>query len=210
LPTGAEAHELRIELTRLQTQRHTDRNQSMRSQASLRAGLEAELLQLLKQSVMKGYIPLKRISQHAPGGNAGNGTHISLNGSGTRVPLRASEELRWESPARLCSVRIVNNRMEWRQEAEGTLVISSERVLFSSSNQDTPLFQRSMERLKSVEIEPVENVPVVVMTFTGFSDVVGFIVGDVRWEITLDDKSYTLTFSTQELVEIILQQQLTP
>jgi hypothetical protein len=51
--------------------------QSMRTQASLRAGLEAELLQLLKQSVMKGYIPLKRISQHAPGGNTGNGTHIS-------------------------------------------------------------------------------------------------------------------------------------
>jgi hypothetical protein len=104
----------------------------------------------------------------------------------------------------------VNNRMEWRQEAEGTLVISSERVLFGHKDQDTPLFQRSMERLKSVEIEPVENVPVVVMTFAGFSDVVGFIVGDVRWEITLDDKNYTLTFSTQELVEIILQQQLAP
>ncbi|HEX8234754.1 MAG TPA: serine/threonine-protein kinase [Abditibacteriaceae bacterium] len=210
LPTGTEAHELRNELTRLQAQRHTDRNQSMRTQASLRAGLEAELLQLLKQSVMKGYIPLKRISQYAPGGNAGNDTHINLNGNGARIPLRASEVLRWESPARLCSVRIVNNRMEWRQEAEGTLVISSERVLFGHNDQDTPLFQRSMQRLKTVEIEPVENVPVVVLTFTGFSDVVGFIVGDVRWEITLDDKNYTLTFSTQELVEIILQQQLTP
>jgi hypothetical protein len=118
--------------------------------------------------------------------------------------------LRWESPARLCSVRIVNNRMEWRQEAEGTLVISSERVLFSSSNQDTPLFQRSMERLKSVEIEPVENVPVVVMTFTGFSDVVGFIVGDVRWENHSGRQKLHTHFSTQELVEIILQQQLTP
>jgi hypothetical protein len=48
------------------------------------------------------------------------------------------------------------------------------------------------------------------MTFAGVGDVVGFIVGDVRWDITLDGKNYVLLFTSQELIEMVLQEKLTP
>ena len=185
------------------------------AQARRRGALESELLQLLKQSVLGGFIPIKRMSHYAPGGannnSAGNGSafdsYITLRGSAQRAPLRVDEELRWESPARKCSVRVAAGRFQWQRDAAGTLLVTNQRILFHAPAQDI-LWQRSLEKLQAVEAQSVEGVPVVMMMFQDLRNPVGFEVPDVQWDIVLDDRPYTLTFTARELVELIVQEQL--
>ncbi len=170
LPTGSEAQSLRNELQRLEAARQNDRAEEAQRQSRQRTALEAELLELLKLSVIGGHVPIKRLSHYAAGsaangatggtaaggaaaGGASSDSFITLRDGSRRVPLRASEELRWESPARKCSVQLAAGRFQWQREADGTLIVSTERVLFHCKGarwEDDVLWQRSLDTLRAV------------------------------------------------------------
>lgn len=213
LPTVQEAAQIRHELAQLNARRHEERALSANTQARLRQGLEDELRQLLKQSVLAGYIPIKRLSPFAPNGqgaapDADSPGYINMRDSGMRVPLHVDEVLRWESPARQCSVRIVKGKAQWSRDSEGTLLVTSERILFHARAQNQ-IWQRALSKLITVELERVQGVPVIVMAFGG-EPPLGFETNDVQWDIVLDNRNYSLSFTPQELVNLIIQKQLSP
>jgi hypothetical protein len=103
--------------------------------------------------------------------------------------------------AALCSVRIVNNSHGMASGSRRHLIISSERVLFVHNDQDTHVSAFDCSACKTVK-SSVSKRPVVVLTFS-----VSLMSSLHRWRralgITLDDKKLHAHLSTQELVEII-------
>ncbi|HEX8834324.1 MAG TPA: protein kinase [Abditibacteriaceae bacterium] len=206
LPVGAEAGQLRGELQRLLAQRQQEQTQFQLSQRQRRAGLEGEFLDLLKQSVLGGFIPIQRVSTYSQQPNDPNGISLAIKGSAKRTQLRSSELVLWESPARLCTVRLERNLAAWHRAAAGTLVVTNERVLFNPTGPDARLWQTSLTKIETISMQHVQQVPVVVLKMLGGDEPIGFEVSQVSWDIVVDGKNYALTFQPHELATLLMQQ----
>jgi hypothetical protein len=205
LPVGSEAGQLRNELQRLQAQKQGEQAQFQQNWQRRHAQLQNELLELLRNSVLGGFIPIKRMSQYAAADDSDTdaGPAILLKSHARRIPLRASENLRWECPASHCSVKMSGGIFYWQREATGTLVVSTERVLFHGSGADDKLWQRSLAKLQAAEVHRVQGVIVAGLTFEDLQRPVGFEMNSFAWDIVVDGKPYSLVFSAHELVEML-------
>ena len=99
--TSAQAQTMRRELNSLLSQAQEEAARRAQLTHQKRRQLTEELAQLLKQSVLKGYVPVQRIS---PAGAAANFQTALMSMCATarlRSPLRAGETLRYESPSSL-------------------------------------------------------------------------------------------------------------
>jgi Protein kinase domain len=207
LPIGSEAQQLRNELQRLQAKKQQERAQFQRNWQRRHGQLQAELMELLKDSVLGGFIPLQRMSQYASAADndTDDGLVIVFKGDARRIQLRAGEHLRWESPASQCSVKMSGGIFYWQREATGTLVVSSDRVLFQGDGPDDRLWQRTLARLQAAEVHRVQDAMVAGLTFEDLHKPVGFEMNSVAWDIIVDGDAYSLVFSAHDLVEMLNQ-----
>lgn len=206
LPIGSEAHAMRAELQALIAQKQTESQHFLQAQGSNAVALENEFIDLLRQSVMGGFIPIQRVASNAPPQKSGTGIHISLAGHARGAHLRASEQVLWESGAHFCTARIENGVHVWMRGPQGTLLVTSERLIFSVAGSDDRPWDRALSKLETVQIQNVQGVSLVATTYRGEAITVGFELGAVRWDIVVDGKSYSLVFTPQELVTLLMQQ----
>ncbi len=136
-PTEAEIIELNRELSRLQETRALERSQLQVAEARRREGMHDEMRGLLKQSVIGGYIPIRRMAAGSSSQDWVNlgGRFVVLQLDTIRTPLRSGEVLRWEMAAQKCTLMTQAGIPAWNREGHGVLTISSERVFFTSANQ---------------------------------------------------------------------------
>jgi hypothetical protein len=206
LPSGADAGALRTERQRLLTQKQNDQMRWQGVQRGQRVALEREFNELLRQSVIGGHIPIERVSHHAPQNSPQSGVHIAVRGGSRRVQLRASENVLWESPAQLCSVRIERGVPLWSRHSWGSFLVTSERVLFSVPGDTYQLWQKPLRSVASVEMQYVQGAPVVLLTFSDPDPAVGFLLNEVKWDVVVDGETHSLTFAPHEVASLMMQQ----
>src|SRR5439155_27322945 len=108
----AEEQQLRREIDRLQARKQQEQAGFHQQERRNCARLEAELAEAARQAVLGGFLPLPP------------GSH--------RVPLRPRETVRWESTALRLKQRTVDGYPYWHPDAQGTLVVTGERLLFDA------------------------------------------------------------------------------
>jgi hypothetical protein len=203
VPTMDEAQQLRNELGRLQAQKNEEQVQFRRDDQKRLAGLDEELIRLYKQSVVGGYVEMKRMSpamttddwRHLPG------MFVTLPLNVVHTPLRASEMLRWESAANKCSVHSTQGNYLWFRDAAGMLLVTSERVLFVSQadKNRNQVWQSGLDEISNVELQTVQGSVVVVLHFTNQRPL-GFEMGVNKWNLVIDGATHTLTMTPEDLV----------
>jgi serine/threonine protein kinase len=211
LPAGSEAQALRNELIRLNAEKQAYQAQWQRDHQGIKAGMEKEFYDLLRQSVLGGFVPIQRMSQFAPPSAPAPGIYITIKGGGNRVPLRASESVLWESPARQCQVTVGAQGYIWRPHTWGVLLITGERLLFNPSEQDARLWQKPLAKIETVESHFArdaggQNIPVILVTFSDGQTPMGLALSDVTWDIMVDGQIYPLTFHPHELSALLMHQ----
>lgn len=205
-PTEAEVIELGRELTSLQSQRALERSQLQQSETKRREGLHDELRSLLKQSVLGGFIPIKRMA-------TSNTAHwVNQPGRFVVLPLdnnahtavQPGEELRWEMPATKMTL-IMNpdgTPVTWNRDGKGTLTVTAERVFFTTPGQR--LLQVSFHEIQRVEVyaSSVGTQILEVMSST-FKQRTSFEIVDMPWTLVLDGALVELVMTPKDVAGLI-------
>jgi serine/threonine protein kinase len=207
LPTVQETTQLRSELKRLQESRAQEQLQAQKSVQRQFASLEEERLELYKQSVLEGFIPLQRMSpaasaddwKHVPG------TFVVLPLSVVHVALRPGEDLRWESPAVRCGVQSDGQKLLLRREYSGTLMVSNERIQFVNSldNRPNQVWQQQVKDLRKAEIVPVDKSVVVILDFYGTTSLIGFEVAPLTWSLKTNGHLINIAMKPYDLLKLL-------
>ena len=200
LPTESEARVLKGELQRLQNQRQADMTNWQQGQSRQRAQRQEEWNELLKLSVVGGHIPFRRLSAQAPTVNGDN--YVALRNDSNRITLRASEELRWGNSANLCISQVSWSGYQWSRAGSGSLVVTSERLLFSARGSDAP-WQCAIAQVRSAETQLVQGALLVVISLYNTPQLIGFEIGDARFETVYEGKSYNVALSPLHLATLI-------
>ncbi len=205
LPTESEARVLKGELQRLQNQRQADREQWQQTQNRANAQRLSEWSELLKRSVIGGYLPFRRLStQTAPSGQE---TYVALRNDGVRAQLHANEEVRWESAANLCMSQKDWNGYRWMRVNSGTLVVTNSRLLFTMRSSDPSrqkeIWQTDLAQIRSAETQLVQGALLVVVSVYNTPQLIGFEIGDARFEIIYEGKPVNVSFSPLHLATLI-------
>ncbi len=199
-PTEAEIIELNRELSRLQETRSLERSQLQANEARRREGLHDEMRGLLKQSVIGGFIPIKRM---AAGSSAQDwvtmgGRFVVLPLDTIRTPLRAGEVLRWEMAAQKCTLVTQAGIPAWNREGHGVLTITSERVFYTSPNQR--LWQAALYEIERVEIYPSsEGTFILEPMSSAFKNRTSFELVEMKWTLILDGAMMELTMTPKDI-----------
>ena len=205
LPTESEARVLKGELQRLQNQRQADRVQWQQSHNRLNAERQGEWSELLKRSLMDGFLPFRRLS--AQTANSGNETYVALRNDGARAQLHAGEEIRWESAANLCMSQKDWNGFRWMRASSGTLDVTSERLLFSMRSSDpsrqSEIWQTALDQVRSAETQLVQGALLVVISVYNTPQLIGFEIGDARFETIYEGKPFNVSLSPLHLAMLI-------
>jgi hypothetical protein len=209
LPTEEEAQRLRADLQRLQSLRQNDQVQWQNNERTRKRQMQVEWDDLLKRSIIAGYIPFRRLSGRSPATN-GNHAYVSLRDDNNRLQLRASEELRWETAANAWSAAAVPQiswqgfylENQWNLFGAGTLTVTSDRVLFNAWRNGGAPWQCNVQQISKIETQLVQDVMLVVLTLQN-STVIGFDVTGARLEVAFDGKLYEVALSPLHLESVL-------
>lgn len=200
LPTEAEARQLKGELQRLQTQVNADKAQWNQSQQRQRTHLQSEWVELLKRAILNGFMPFRRLSAQSTPAKGEN--YVALRGDLNRAPLRMTEELRWESQANFWLLQADRGGKRWMPVSVGQLVITTERVLFSTRSNDKPN-QWLISQLRNVEVQMMQNRLIIALAIYNVPQLVGLEIGEPRLEMIYGDQSYAIAISPLQLAALI-------
>jgi hypothetical protein len=199
LPTESESRQLIGELQRSKMQVQADMAQWQQGHKRQSAQLQDEWSELLKRAIVGGFIPFRRMSSQAP---AASDVYVSLRDDANRIPLRPSEELRWETAANLCISQVTWSGYNWSRAGSGTLVVTNERILFSSRGSDAP-WQAALGQVRHAETTVVQGALLVVLSLYNTPQMIGFEIGDARFEVVYEGKYYTIALSPLHLATLI-------
>ncbi len=199
-PTEAEIIELNRELSRLQETRSLERSQLQAAEARRREGLHDEMRGLLKQSVIGGFIPIRRMAAGSSAQDWVNlaGRFVVLQLDTIRTPLRTGEVLRWEMVAQKCTLMTQAGIPAWNREGHGILTISSERVFYTAPNQR--LWQAALYEIERVEVYPSsEGTFILELMSSTFKNRTAFELGEMKWTLVMDGALMELTMNPKDI-----------
>jgi serine/threonine protein kinase len=178
LPLKAEERKLREELHRLQIQRANDQSHPQNIAKRRRQQLEAELQELLKKSLLEGFIAVQ-----AP-----------ANG----VALRKTERLVWTSAASKLKRRWTQGEGFWEEEFRGTLYVTNERLLLQIA--PDKLWQRGLSKLTGAEMQMANGADIGVFAFSDLQRPVGFQMPAMQIRISVGNHSCVLSLGMGDLI----------
>jgi serine/threonine protein kinase len=199
-PTWDEEQQLRGELAHWQQQKQREHAEIQRAQLRERAPLERELTQLYRQSVVEGFIPLKRLTAASGNWMKSSGTFVALPWSSLHSPLHSGEALRWESPAYKLGVGSVLGVLLGTPDVQGLLSVTTERILYASPGE---VWERSLKQLRSVETQALEGFMIFSLQFHNLRPPVLFSVGPVTWNLVVDGETREIVMAPQALEHIL-------
>ena len=199
-PTEAEIIELNRELSRLQETRSQERGQLQVAEARRREGLQGEMRGLLKQSVIGGYIPIRRMAAGSSSQDwvSMGGRFVVLQLENIRAPLRNGEVLRWEMPAQKCTLMMQAGNPAWSREGHGVLTISSERLFYKGPN--NRLWQAALYEIERVELYPsFEGTFILEPMSDNFKNRTAFELVEMKWTLILDGALMELSMTPKDI-----------
>jgi serine/threonine protein kinase len=203
-PTEAEIIELNRELSRLQEARAMERSQLQQQEAKRREAMHDELRGLLKQSVLSGFIPIKRMAAASSAQDWVNvpGRFVVLPLDQIRTPLRAGEVLRWEIPARKCTLVTQAGIPAWNREHHGMLTVTSERLFFTAPQQR--LWQVGLHEIEQVMLHPSSEGTFVLEPISStFKQRTAFEMVDAKWNLVLDGAIWEMMLSPKDVAALV-------
>lgn len=181
LPTQSGEHQIRGELARLQVEDQKERARLQQAEQERRKQLDAELTGLLKQSFLDGWISQRL---ETPG-----------------VLLRRNEALRWQSPAHRCKQRSTQGCLYWQLDAAGTLLVTTERVLFQA--QGGSLWQKPLSKLLKAEVRDTQRIQLAALHFDGLQKPLAFAIGSLTMDVTVLGQKRSITLTPSDLVALL-------
>ncbi len=151
-----------------------------------RAELDAQISELVKQGILAGAMPIE------------TGTE--------RLPLGKSESLCWDSPGTRLKQRSRQGNVEWARDDDGTLFVTTERVVFATP--DAKRWQRPRSKLHTVRVEYLgsqRDVPALVLGFDGLQKPVAFCFGKVTANTTVANYQCSVTLTVTDLANLLQQ-----
>ena len=210
LPTAEDIARMQTDLARLQSLRRNDLSSQGAGQAQSRKQAQSDWNELLKRSVLEGFLPFRRLSGRAPQPQAGE-SFVSLRDDANRKAVRASETIRWETPGHLAVAEIVETIVffiptqsyQWGLAGSGTLTITSERILFNPWQSGGALWQCSFDQIDQVETQIVQDTMLAIISLRGTSQLIGFDIGEAQLEVIYDGQIYNMSFSPLHLASLL-------
>ena len=155
---------------------------------------------LLKQSVIGGYIPIRRMAAGSSSQDWVNlgGRFVVLQLDTIRTPLRSGEVLRWEMAAQKCTLMTQAGIPAWNREGHGVLTLSSERVFFTSANQR--LWQVALYEIDRVELYPSSEGTFILEPMSStFKNRTSFELVEMKWTLIMDGAMMELTMTPKDI-----------
>ncbi len=205
-PTEAEVSELGRELTQLQAQRAAERSQLQQSETKRREAMHDELRSLLKQSVLGGFIPIKRM---ATGNSAqwvnqpGRFVVLPLDNA-AHAPVLPSEELRWEVSATKLTLPINPHGppTSWDREQKGMLTVTTERIFFMAPG--VRRLEVSLKKIEDVAVYPSQvKTQILEIVSSTFKQRTSFEIVDMPWTLVLDGALVELVMTPKDVAGLI-------
>lgn len=205
IPTASETSQLRGELKRLEQARREETINQTVAQQRRQYQLESELTGLLKQSIIEGFVPLKRMNVPKDKNDLkqGRDTFVAIPLNDLHIPLRASEMLRWEATANRCKVEMNRGALECTREGNGILIVTTERVIFvTRSDRGPQVWQRAVEQINEVQLAAVQDSAVLVLYLKDLPKPVGFEMTTATWDLVLEGTLRPIIMTPQDLVSL--------
>jgi hypothetical protein len=143
--------------------------------------LEEDLTRLLKQAFVEGFYPLQLQSSH--------------------LSLSAQETLHWESPGWKLKQRTRRGTTYWQTELQGTLLVTSERILLDSPPHK--LWQRPLSKLCRVDWQCLPQGPIIVLWFDGLQKPIGLGLLGLQVSVMVGDHARTLKLVSGDLARVL-------
>jgi hypothetical protein len=124
----------------------------------------------------------------------------------TRITLREDEILYLEAPGRKLKQRTAQGNISWETDVEGTLFVTSDRILVDS--REGKIWQRPMSKLIRVEKQylPGQFIPgrsIVVLWFDDLQRPVGLGVDEAQLRMPAGSQTRTITFDMGDLERML-------
>jgi hypothetical protein len=181
LPIAAEEKRLRDELARLEALHQQVNGRYQTAHQRRRAPLERELAQLCKASLLGG--------------------HMTIPPGTPRIVLRPKEKIRWQSAAARWRLRSAQGIPYWDPETPGTLVLTSERLLFDPAQGN--LWQHPLAKLRVATQQRLKDTPGLVTEFHDLKNPIGFAPSDMTLNLTLGSQTYAVALTLQDLEQML-------
>jgi hypothetical protein len=200
-PSVEEERQLRAELVHLQQEKQREQSELQRSRQRQLAPLEEELRQLYKQSILEGFIRLKRLTAASDNWMRSPGSSVVLPWSPLHTLLHSGETLRWESPANELGMGAVLGVLLGTSDAHGLLSITTERILFTSHPQK--VWERPVKQLRAVATQSLEGFTILSLEFRNLRVPVLFSVEPVIWNLVVDGEAREISMTPRDLENIL-------
>jgi hypothetical protein len=189
-PTSAEEKQLREECERLEYRRHQEQEEVLRLHRQKLSQFEEELTRILKRAVGEGFYRFHRQS--------------------AQVSLREDETLHWESPATKLKQRSLRGDTYWAMDQQGTLLVTSERILLDSPPHR--LWQKPLSELLRVDRQHIPQGPIIVLWLDGLQKPVGLGVTGPELSVqsvvteggaAVEEKTRTIKLDSSDLAQLL-------
>jgi hypothetical protein len=180
-PTALEEKRLREECERLQRYKQQEQAETLRLRRENQSRLEEELNRLLKQALVEGFHPLQLQS--------------------AQIYLRDQETLHWEGAGRKLKQRTSGGSTYWETEAQGTLLVTLERMILDSSPHK--LWQRPLSELLRVDRQHLPEGVIIVLWLDGLQKPVGLWAADLKQSVSVGSQTRTIKLDASDLAQLL-------
>jgi serine/threonine protein kinase len=181
VPTAFEEKQLREELVQLLRFKQQEHAEVLRLRQQHLSRLEEELTRLLKQAVIEGYYPLRLQS--------------------AQLSLREQETVHWEGPGWKLKQRTARGITYWDRDVEGTLLVTSERILLDSPPHK--LWHRPLSKLLRVDQDQLPRGTVIVLCLDGLQKPVGLWVEDLPLSVSVEGQTRPIRLDPGDLARLL-------
>ena len=127
--------------------------------------------------------------------------HLSLPAGASGLPIRPAEVIRWQSPASRWRLRSAQGAAYWDREAEGTLVLTNERLLFAPAQGN--LWQHSLKKLRAATLQRLPDTSALITEFHDMQKPIAFAPQNMRLDVNLDAKTSAVTLTIEDLAQMV-------
>jgi len=176
----------RRELCQLLMQQEEEKELFGQAEEERRGRLHSDLITLIKESVLGGFVPLEARGEH--------------------LPLNGEERLCWASPATRLKQRINQWLPYWDVESEGRLVITNQRLVFTTP--DVRRWQRSLLKLHTARVECIYDsggsiIDILALGFVDLQKPVAFVISEMQVPGSMYGCSYSVRVTLANLVTML-------
>lgn len=187
VPTAAEQRALQQEFNKLAISKQHEEEAFRKREQQRRVQLHIQLAELVKKSVLGGFIPIETGAEH--------------------LPLDKSEALCWSLPAKRLKQRSRQGQSYWDLDDDGTLFVTTQRVVFATPNANR--WQRPRSKMHTARIEYLgsgRDVLALVIGFDGLQKPVAFYFAGLTVDTTVDNCKCSVALTVTDLADTLQSQ----